>query len=81
MPKLLQDMSIGNNLQQIRKKFGYKQTEIVSKMQLKGSKISRTEYVKIESGKRNIKISDLVALQEIYCISYDAFFNGLSTEK
>lgn len=81
MGKLLQDMSIGKNLQKIRNHAGMTQMTVVVQLQVIGSKMDRTTYAKIESGVRNIKISDLVALKNIFDVPFDAFFEGLTVNK
>lgn len=81
MGKLLQDMSIGQNLQKLRTKAGMTQMAVVAQLQILGSKMDRTTYVKIENGVRNIKISDLVALKAIFNVPFDAFFEGLTVSK
>lgn len=73
--------SFGNNLRRIRKAHGYTQEEIVAKLQLKNLDISRSAYAQIECGTYNIRISQLIALKEIYNISFDDFFEGISIEK
>lgn len=72
--------SFGNNLRHIRKSHGYTQEEIVAKLQLKNLDISRSIYAQIECGTYNIKISELIALKEIYDISFDDFFKDISIE-
>jgi transcriptional regulator with XRE-family HTH domain len=72
--------SFGNNLRIIRKSHGYTQEEIVAKLQLKNLDISRSAYAQIECGTYNIRVEELIALKEIYDISYDDFFYGLSIE-
>lgn len=78
--KLKLTPSFGNNLRSIRKAHGYTQEEIVTKLQLRNLDISRSAYAQIECGTYNIRITELVALKEIYNISYDEFFKGLSVE-
>ena len=73
--------SFGNNLRKIRKSHGYTQEEIVAKLQLKNLNISRSVYAQIECGTYNIKISELIALKEIYNISFDDFFESISIEQ
>ncbi len=46
-------------------------------MNLLGSRLDRSAYSKIELGERNIKVTDLVALQKIYCVGFDEFFAGI----
>lgn len=76
--KIKTTSSFGNNLRLIRKSHGYTQEEIVAKLQLKNQDISRSAYAQIECGTYNIRISELIALKEIYNISYDDFFQGLN---
>ena len=80
MQWFLQDVSIGNNLKTLRKKFGYSQSELVAKLQLMGSNMSRSTYSKIETGTRNIRISDFIALKQIYDVDFSEFFIGLLSE-
>ena len=72
--------SFGNNLRSIRKSHGYTQEEIVAKLQVKNIDISRSAYAQIECGTYNIRITELVALKEIYNISYDEFVRDLGAE-
>lgn len=78
MTKLLQDISIGQNIQRLRKARGLTQLDVIAQMGIKGRHLNRSTYVKIESGTRNIKIGDLIALKEIFAVSYDDFFQGLT---
>ena len=50
------------------------QTAVVAQLQLKGSIMSRSTLANIESGKRNIKASDLRLLKELFDVDYDEFF-------
>lgn len=75
--KVILDLPLGENIACLRKASGFKQFEVVAKMQLMGSSMTRTGYVKIERGARNIKVSDLIILRDIFNVSYDAFFAGL----
>ena len=80
MQKVLQDFSIGKNIRRIREKNGMKQIKLVTEMQVRGSKVTDTTLSKIEGGYRNIRVSDLVILQEIFNVSYNEFFKDLSVE-
>ena len=40
--------------------------------------MSQSNYALIESGKRNIFLSDLITIKEILNISYDELFDGLT---
>ncbi|MGI6007891.1 MAG: helix-turn-helix domain-containing protein [Ruminococcus sp.] len=61
-------------MQTIRMSRNMTQMQVVEKMQLLGSTISRSTYANIESGRRNIKASDLKALKEIFNVDYSEFF-------
>jgi transcriptional regulator with XRE-family HTH domain len=43
--------------------------------------MSRDTYTKIETGKRNIKVSDIVALKIIFNTTYNALFEGIGTSE
>lgn len=81
MQWFLQDISIGENLRILRERFGYSQSKLVIKLHLMGSNMSRSTYSKIEKGNRNIRISDFLALKQIYDVDYSEFFVGLLSEK
>lgn len=48
------------------------QLELITKMQLLGSNMSRSTLANIETGRRNVKASDLKALKIIFDV-YDFF--------
>ena len=74
MQWILQDIPLGRNIQNIRIKKGMTQKDVVTKLQLMGSIMSRTTLANIESGRRNIKASDLKALQILFEVDYNEFF-------
>ena len=74
MQWILQDVPIGRNIQNIRMKKNMTQAEVVGQLQLMGSSMSRSTLANIESGRRNIKASDLKALQILFALDYDEFF-------
>lgn len=77
MTKLLQDINIGENLQRLRKDNGLTQEQVCAQMAILGRPILQSAYAKIEKGTRNIFISDLITLKQIYKTSYDELFSGL----
>lgn len=77
MQWFIQDVNIGKNLKILRKRFGYSQSELVIKLNLMGSNMSRSTYSKIERGTRNIRISDFLALKQIYDVDFSEFFIGM----
>lgn len=74
---ILRDKGLPENLLRLRNDKGLSQYELVAEMQLLGSSMSRSTYAKIERGERNIKVTDLVALQKIYGVAYEEFFRGI----
>ena len=71
---ILNDIPIGRNIQSVRISKNLTQTEVVTKLQLMGSVMSRSTLANIETGRRNIKASDLKALKELFKIEYDELF-------
>ncbi len=56
------------------------QGDIVAKMQLRGSIMSRSTLANIETGRRNIKASDLKLLKSILDVNYEEFFRAEDSE-
>ena len=76
--KQAKDLSIGGNLQRLRKNVGLSQEDAVAQLQLTGLDISRETLSQIERGRYNVRVSVLRALKEIYKVdSYDEFFKDL----
>ncbi len=81
MQWFIQDVNIGKNLRSLREQYGYSQYKLVIKLHLMGSSMSRSTYSKIETGTRNIRISDFLVLKQIYGVDFSEFFVGLLPEK
>ena len=76
--KQVKELSIGENLQRLRKNVGLSQEDAVAQLQLAGLDISRETLSQIERGRYNVRVSVLRALKEIYKVdSYDEFFKDL----
>ena len=78
MQKLRPDMDSGHNIQRLRKKAGLTQDQTVAKLQLMGLEISKSTYAKLETNRMNIRVSELVALSQIFNAQFNDFFEGLS---
>ena len=76
MQKLRPDLDIGHNIGALRRAAGLTQEQTVAKMQLMGLEIAKSTYAKLETNRMNIKVSELVALKQIFNVSFDAFFEG-----
>ena len=74
MQYILIDLPLGHNIQTVRINKGMTQEEVVTKLQLMGSRISRSTLANIEVGRRNIKASDLKALRLLFDVEYEEFF-------
>lgn len=74
---MLRNPQFSENLRELREKSGLTQSQLAARMQVMGSSLTSAAYSKIELGERNIKVSDLVALQRIYNVDYSAFFRGI----
>ena len=77
MTKILQDINLGANLKRIRNAKGLTQEAVCAKLSVMGRPMMQNNYAQIESGKRNIFLSDLIALKEIFGVSYDELFKDL----
>lgn len=79
--KLKQDIHIGNNIRKLRKQAHLTQEQVTAYLQLQGIEISRSSYSQIECGTYNIRISELVALANLFQVDYNAFFENLKLFK
>lgn len=77
----INDISIGNNLRNLRNAANLTQEQVVAQLQLRNLPTTRSIYSKIEAGTYNIKISELIALSEILHTDFNTIFDGLSIEK
>lgn len=75
--KIKQDLSIGENIRNLRNREGLTQEEVVAQLQVKGLNISRSAYSQIEGGTYNIRVSEMVGLKKIFHAEYMDFFAGL----
>lgn len=76
--KLKQDISIGENLKNLRKQANLSQEELAAQLQLMGISISREMISQMELGSYSIRISILLALKTLYKIEWNAFFDGIA---
>lgn len=72
--KIRQDLPLGSIIRSIRISTHMTQTKVVTQLQLWGCPTTRSSYSRIEIGQYNVRVSELVALKEIFGVSYDAFF-------
>ena len=79
--KIRQDISIGNNIRNLRKKSGFTQEQVIDRLQLRGIEISRSSYSQIECGTYNIRVSELIALSELFQTDINSFFQNIVIDK
>lgn len=75
--KLKQDIQIGSNIRRLRKRNGLTQEQVITHLQPQGIEISRSSYSQIECGTYNIRISELIALADLFQVDFNAFFENL----
>ena len=76
--KIKQDISIGNNLRNLRIRAGLSQEQVSAQLQLRGLNVSREIISQMELGKYSIRVSVLIALKEIYHAEFNEFFDNLA---
>ena len=79
--KLKQDLSIGPNLRRLRKEAGFSQENLAARLQIMGLPVSREIISQMELGRYSIRVSVLLALKDLYHVSFNEFFEGLSLDK
>ena len=77
----INDISIGDNLRNLRKQANLTQEQVIAQLQLRDLPTSRSSYSQMESGTYNIRISELIALAEIFHTDFNTIFHGLSREQ
>lgn len=77
MQKMRPDLDIGHRIGDLRRAAGLTQDQTIARMQLMEIQISKSSYAKLETNRMNIKISELIALQKIFKVDFNAFFENL----
>ena len=76
--KIRPDMNIGKNIRRLRlKNKKMTQDQAIALLQLKGIEVSKSTYAKIETNRLNVKVSELLALSQIFHCEISEFFEGL----
>ena len=78
MDKIKQDISIGDNLRNLRKRMGLSQEKVAGLLELRGLTVSREMLSQMELGRYNIRVSVLLALKDIYNATFEEIFENLS---
>lgn len=69
------EKKICKNIKNIRKKLGYTQDFVATKLQLLGCDITRSALAKIEVGQRHIYLDEIIFLKQVLNVEYDEIFN------
>ena len=72
--------AFGARIRDLRKAAQMTQEQVAAKLQLRGFDMSRSIYSQIECGIHNIRVDELVALKQIFGVTYDDFFAPLEQE-
>ncbi len=70
----VKDVNIGENIRRFRKNAGYKQIDMVTRLQLAGYDISTFSYNRIEKGTQNPTVSLLLLLCSILSVDMNDLF-------
>lgn len=77
----INDISIGKKFRELRISCNMTQEQVVAQLQLRNLPTSRSSYSQIESGTYNIRISELIALVEIFHTDFNNIFENLMQNK
>lgn len=77
MQKIRPDLDIGRNIQQVRYLNGFTQDQVIARLNLMGIPISKSTYAKLKTNRMNIKVSELLALAQIFHCDVGEFFKNL----
>lgn len=77
MQKIRPNLDIGKNIQKYRKLAKLTQDQTIAQLHIRGVEISKSSYAKIETNRMNIKVSELIALSEIFRVDAGLFFENL----
>lgn len=66
---------VGATITQLRKERGWKQHELLARMQLRGIDIGKSSLSDLEGQNREIRSNELLALAEIFGVSIDQLYH------
>ena len=79
--KLHQDLYLGAVLRRMRHNRNETQGQVVIQLRLRGYPVTKRSYSYIENGRRSLRVSELIALKQIFRVSYEDFFLELEKEE
>ena len=69
--------AFGARIRELRNEARMTQEQVAAQLQVRGCDISRSSYSQIECGIHGIRVEELIALKQIFRVSYDDFFSPL----
>ena len=79
--KIRQDINIGQNIRKYRIESHLTQDQVIAKLQLREIEISRSAYSQMECGTYNIRVSELLALLELFNVPIGVFFTDVASNE
>jgi len=79
--KIRQDINIGHNIRKYRLENHLTQDQVIAKLQLREIAISRSAYSQMECGTYNIRVSELLALVDLFHVPIGVFFTEVSSNE
>ena len=67
--------SVGATITKLRKERGWKQNELLAKMQVRGIDIGKSSISDLEGQNREIRGNELLALADIFGVSIEQLYN------
>lgn len=80
MQRIRNNRAFGARIRELRNAAHLTQEQVAAKLQLQGYDVSRSIYSQIECGIHNICVDELIALKQIFGVTYDDFFAPLEQE-
>lgn len=77
MQSIRNNRAFGARIRELRNAAHLTQEQVAAKLQLRGHDTSRSIYSQIECGIHNIRVEELIALKQIFGVTYDDFFGPL----
>lgn len=72
---------IGSNIKRLRKERGMRATQVIAKLQLQNVNVTSGIFSKVECGRNNPTVDMIIALADIYQVSFDEFFKKIDAQE
>lgn len=72
--------AFGANIRKLRNAARMTQEQVAAQLQLRGFDVSRSVYSQMECGIHNVRVDELIALKQIFGVSYEDFFAPIEQE-